>query len=372
MKFKLVPEETNIPFTRWRMVAFGISTLLLIASIGLVAMQGLNLGVDFKGGVTLEVTDTEPMDIDAVRDTVRALGLGEPQVQSIEDAMRTDEGLVITLQKQDVTDDAAIPDAAKPSDQSSGQTPEQIPGQAEDQAASASPSRAINLETEADPEAQLQSKAESAQFAALTQVKTALSELLGEGVDFPREEVVGPTVSGELIQSGVTAIILAIGMMLVYIWLRFEWQFSVGAILALAHDITLTLGVFALTRIEFNLPIIAALLTIVGYSMNDTVVVYDRVRENLRKYKKKPLAELLDLSINETLARTVMTSVTTLLALVSLYFLGGDVLRGFTFAMIWGVIVGTYSSIFVASPLLLLLGVKRDWSNNAVATSPAS
>ena len=156
--------------------------------------------------------------------------------------------------------------------------------------------------------------------------------------------------------------ILAIGMMLIYIWLRFEWQFSVGAIIALIHDVLITLGMFAMTRLEFNLATIAAILTIVGYSMNDTVVVYDRVRENLRKFKQKPLPELIDVSINDTLTRTIMTSGTTMLALFSLAIFGGDVLRGFTLAMIWGIVIGTYSSIFVASPFLLLTDVKRDWS----------
>ena len=177
-----------------------------------------------------------------------------------------------------------------------------------------------------------------------------------------KEDVVGPTVSGELIQKGALAVALAIGMMLIYIWLRFEWQFSLGAIVALIHDVIITLGMFSVTRLEFNLSIIAAILTIVGYSMNDTVVVYDRVRENLRKFKQKPLAELIDLSINDTLTRTIMTSGTTMLALAALAIFGGEVLRGFTLAMIWGVVIGTYSSIFVASPFLLATDVKRDWS----------
>ncbi|MEM1314400.1 MAG: protein translocase subunit SecF, partial [Pseudomonadota bacterium] len=184
------------------------------------------------------------------------------------------------------------------------------------------------------------------------------------GIEFRRVEVVGPKVSGELIVAGALAIGLAVAAVLFYIWLRFEWQFSLGAVAALVHDVILTIGVFSLVRLEFNLSIIAALLTIVGYSLNDTVVVFDRVRENLRKYKQKSLTEVLNLSVNETLSRTVMTSVTTLLALLSLYFLGGEVIRGFTFAMIWGVVVGTYSSIFVAAAVLLWLGVKRDWSKD--------
>jgi len=182
--------------------------------------------------------------------------------------------------------------------------------------------------------------------------------------DIQRVEVVGPKISSELIQKGITAIIIAVGLMLFYIWLRFEWQFSMGAVLALLHDVIITIGIFSFFQIEFNLSIIAALLTIIGYSMNDTVVVYDRIRENLRKYKKLDLYELINSSINQTLSRTVLTSLTTLIALFSLYFFGGEVIKGFTLAMIIGVFVGTYSSTFIASQLLLYLGVKRDWSKN--------
>ncbi|MDC3300467.1 protein translocase subunit SecF, partial [bacterium] len=177
-------------------------------------------------------------------------------------------------------------------------------------------------------------------------------------------ESVGPEVSGELVKAAITAVLAALGAVLFYIWLRFEWQFSVGAIAALLHDIVITIGIFCLLQIKFDLAIIAALLTIVGYSLNDTVVVFDRVRENLRKYKTTPLKDLLNMSINETLSRTVMTSLTTLIALISLFVLGGDVIRGFVFAMIWGVIIGTYSSVFVASSILLRLGVKRDWDKS--------
>jgi len=191
-----------------------------------------------------------------------------------------------------------------------------------------------------------------------------------EGSKILAEDTVGAKVSGELVTAGILAVVLAIGGVLIYIWLRFEWQFSVGAVVALTHDVALTIGVFSLLGLEFNLSIIAAILTIVGYSLNDTVVVYDRMRENLRKYKKMLLPELIDLSLNETLARTLMTSLTTLLALISLYVLGGPVMQGFTFAMIWGVLVGTYSSIFVASPILEYLGVKRDWSK-ATGEGPA-
>ena len=182
------------------------------------------------------------------------------------------------------------------------------------------------------------------------------------GTEIRRVESVGPVVSGELLSAGIMAILLAVGAVLFYIWLRFEWQFGIGAVVALGHDIALTVGVFSLIGIEFNLSTIAAILTIVGYSLNDTVVVYDRVRENLRKYKKLALSDLLDLSLNETLSRTLMTSATTLIALGALFTLGPEVIKGFTFAMIWGIVIGTYSSVFVAAPLLLWFKVKRDWT----------
>lgn len=205
-------------------------------------------------------------------------------------------------------------------------------------------------------------KGEEAVTPAMIRDVQAAMTIAVPDIIFVSVEFVGPKVSGELIQTAALAVILAIGAVLIYIWLRFEWQFALGAVVALIHDVILTIGVFSELQIKFDLAIIAALLTIVGYSLNDTVVVFDRVRENLRKYKKKKLAEVLNISINETLARTVMTSVTTLLALIALYVLGGDVIRGFVFAMIWGVIVGTYSSVFVASTILLWLGVKRNWT----------
>jgi len=208
---------------------------------------------------------------------------------------------------------------------------------------------------------QAQEGQESVSADVIRSVQTALQEVVPD-LTFTSVESVGPKVSGELIQTAVIAVLLAIAAVLMYIWLRFEWQFALGAVAALVHDVVLTIGIFSELQIQFDLAIIAALLTIVGYSLNDTVVVFDRVRENLRKYKKKPLAEVLNISINETISRTVMTSVTTLLALFALFVLGGDVIRGFVFAMIWGVVVGTYSSIFVASAILLWLGVKRDWS----------
>ena len=187
---------------------------------------------------------------------------------------------------------------------------------------------------------------------------------LGNDVIIQRTEIVGPKVSSELIQKGIIAIIIAVFLMLFYIWIRFEWQFSIGAVTALIHDVMITMGIFSFLQIEFNLSIIAALLTIIGYSMNDTVVVYDRIRENLRKYKQMNIFDLINQSLNETMSRTLLTSVTTLLALFSLYFLGGEVLKGFTLAMIIGVFIGTYSSVFIASQIILYLNVKRDWSKN--------
>ncbi|WP_411816125.1 protein translocase subunit SecF [Hyphococcus sp. DH-69] len=320
MLLKLVPDSTNISFIRLRSIALVFSALLVVGSLIAVSTLGLNFGVDFRGGVTIEVADDEPMDIGEIRTAVTSLGLGDVQVQAINDFAGSDDAVVIYIEQQTATED-----------------------EGEDAA----------LENE------------QAQEAAAALVRDTLTELLGDGVDFRKTDIVGPTVSGELVQKGALAVALAIGMMLIYIWLRFEWQFSLGAIVALVHDVIITLGMFAVTRLDFNLATIAAILTIVGYSMNDTVVVYDRVRENLRKFKQKPLSDLLDLSINETLSRTVMTSLTTMLALISLAVFGGEVLRSFTLAMIWGVVIGTYSSVFVASPFLMATNVKRDWSKVA-------
>ena len=300
---KLVPAETKVDFIRLHIASFIVSISLVIASLGLFFTQGLNFGIDFKGGTLIEIGTNGPADIAGLRDVIGNLDLGEVQIQEFGSS---EDVLIRVGEKANATNNAE------------------------------------NL-------------------SAVDQIRNALPQ----DVTFRRVEVVGPQISGELVRAGFLAVTVAIGLMLFYIWLRFEWQFSVGAVLALIHDIILTIGVFCLIQLEFNLSIIAAILTIVGYSMNDTVVVYDRVRENLRRFKKMPLSDLANLSINSTLSRTVMTSVTTLLALFSLYILGGEVIRGFTLAMIWGVFVGTYSSIFIASPVLMYLGVKRDWSEAA-------
>ena len=299
---KLIAADTKVKFVRYRVMAFVLSVLLIIGSIGAFTSNGLNFGIDFKGGTLIEISSEAEIDIAQLREQLTGLNIGEVQIQQF-----------------------------------------------------GTPSDALIRVSEDE-------EAVSAQ-GGLSAVESIRNELQGR-FEIRRGEIVGPQVSDELIQTGILAVLAAIISMLIYIWFRFEWQFSVGAVLALVHDVVLTIGIFSLLQLDFNLSILAAILTIVGYSMNDTVVVYDRVRENLRKFKKMPLDELLDVAINETLSRTVMTSVTTLIALIALYTLGGEVIRGFTFAMIWGVLVGTYSSIFIASPLLLYLGVKCDWSGN--------
>ena len=297
--FDFFPHGTHLPFVPMRKLTFLLSGLAILASLALFFSKDLNYGIDFRGGTLIEIkTNDGPANLSSLRSKLGTLGLGDVQIQEF-----------------GAPDDVLIRIEAQPG----GEKEQQI-------------------------------------------VTAKVRQALGDNITYRRTEVVGPTVSAELIRSGTIGVISAILAVLFYIWIRFEWQFSVGAVAALVHDVILTIGIFSALQLEFNLSIIAALLTIVGYSLNDTVVVYDRVRENLRKYKKMPLEKLLDVSINETLSRTILTSVTTLIALLALYILGGEVIRGFVFAMIWGVIIGTYSSIFIASPLLLLLGVKRDWS----------
>ncbi|MEM9421617.1 MAG: protein translocase subunit SecF [Pseudomonadota bacterium] len=328
MGLRIIPSQTNIPFSKFRNVSAAISLAAILGSIAAFFTLGLNFGIDFTGGVTVEVGPAETQtfvseDLTAVRSAAVALGVGSVNAKEIGGTAGAKSGIAVTVELATSTEETSA--------------------------------------TKADEDG-LNSAAERRQTEVSNLVQAALKEVLGDGISVRRVDVVGPTVSGELINKGVTALALAIGLMLFYIWIRFEWQFSLGAILALVHDVILTVGIFCVTQLEFSLPIIAALLTIIGYSMNDTVVVYDRIRENLRKFKKKPLAEVVDLSINQTLARTLMTSITTLLALISLFVFGGDVLRGFSFALIWGVLIGTYSSVFIASPILLRTGVKRDWS----------
>jgi preprotein translocase subunit SecF len=309
MRLRLAPENSNIDFFRFWRVTFGASIVAMIVSIAAFLMIGLNFGIDFRGGTSIRTEAQAPVDIGAYRAAITPLGYGDVAITEVFDPTFGPDRNVAMVRIQSVDGVEAI-------------SPEQI-------------------------------------AAVRNALQTVDPTLIFAAVDS-----VGPKVSGELVRSAVLSVLLALGGVLFYIWLRFEWQFSVGAVLALVHDVVLTIGIFSVLQIRFDLAIIAALLTIVGYSLNDTVVVFDRVRENLIKFKKRPIKDVLNLSINDTLSRTMMTSVTTLIALIALFVLGGDVIRGFVFAMIWGVIVGTYSSVFVASALLLWLGVKRDWSKN--------
>lgn len=307
MRLKLVPSETKIDFFSTSRLTFSASVLAVLVAIVLFLLIGLNYGIDFRGGTTIRTESAQPVDVKAYRDAISPLRLGDVSISEVFDPTFAEDQNVAMVR---------------------------IEAQEGDEA--------VAVET-------------------INAIEGALQTIDPE-ITFPSVESVGPKVSGELIQTAVIAVILAIGAVLFYIWLRFEWQFAVGAVAALVHDVVITIGIFAVFQIPFDLAIIAALLTIVGYSLNDTVVVFDRVRENLQKFRKTGLQDVLNMSINETLSRTVMTSGTTLIALISLLVLGGDVIRGFVFAMTLGVIIGTYSSVFVASNILLMLGVKRDWS----------
>lgn len=327
MLMKRLPIETNFDFMSVRMFAFGLSAIALIASLILIPTRGLNMGIDFAGGLLVEITKPAEADIQDIRDLAAQLNLKAPNITEAKGTgTETKETFVIRAALSDA-DEIAASDGL---DTASG---EEASAKLDDQA-----QRVIAAIEAAYP----QGDADAPNWEVL------------------RSESVGPKVSGQLLQAGVTALIVSLVFMLGYIWFRFQAQFSVGAVLALVHDVILTIGVFSFLQIDFDLTTIAALLTIIGYSMNDTVVVYDRVREELRKYKKMPLKDVINLALNKTLTRTTLTSGTTLLALSSIYFLGGEVLRGFSFALIWGIFVGTYSSIFVASALLLHTGLKRD------------
>lgn len=270
------------------------SILIFILSVLFILFKGLNYGIDFKGGTLIELRTDKSIDASSIRDVLNSMDLGDVNVKKFG---QEGDYLIKVEQKSEINNNI------------------------------------------------------------IPEIKKVLSNNLNSEVDFRRVENVGPKVSSELLESSVIAITLALAAMLFYIWVRFEWQFSLGSIIALFHDVVITLGIFSILSLEINLSIIAAVLTIVGYSMNDTVVIYDRIRENLFKYTKISISDVTNLSINETLARTIITSVTTLLALFSIFILGGEILRGFSFAMILGVFIGTYSSIFVASPILKILKV---------------
>ena len=291
-----IKKDLKINFLRVKNIATILSILAIISSLFFLVYKNLNFGIDFKGGTLIEIrTDQSSSKISLIRDSFNQMNLGDVSVKSF--GNETD--YIVKFEKQNSNDPQFI-----------------------------------------------------------EQIKTKLSNSIGS-VDFRRVENVGPKVSAELLRSGVIAIALSLAAMLLYIWIRFEWQFSLGAILALFHDVIITLGVFSVFSLEINLSIVAAVLTIVGYSMNDTVVIFDRVRENLRKYADIKIFELTNISINETLSRTIITSVTTLLALLSIFIFGGEILKGFSLAMILGVIFGTYSSIYIANPVLVSLKVSQ-------------
>ncbi|HEX9806683.1 MAG TPA: protein translocase subunit SecF [Alteraurantiacibacter sp.] len=298
---KLVPDDTNIKFLKWSTPFYVVSMLLIVASLALVFTRGLNFGVDFVGGQQISVTFTqsEQAPVGELRERVDALGYGESVIQS-----------------------------------------------------SGAPNE-VSIRFRLPPEVAEDPEASSRMTSAVT--NTITENFPGARID--DLTAVSGKVSEELFETAMYALAFAMIAIAIYIWVRFEWQFGVGALFALFHDVTLTLGMFALFQLEFDLKIIAAILTIIGYSLNDTIVIYDRIRENLKKYRKMPIAELLDLSVNETLARTVMTSLTLLVALVALLLLGPQSLFGFTAAITFGIFVGTYSSVYMAAPILIWLGV---------------
>ena len=296
---RLISDNTTIKFIRLKTFSFSLSAALSVLAILSVVFIGLNFGIDFKGGILLEVRTANNISISDIRKEVSNLNIGEVSIQEF--GAKSD--YLIRVERQKGSDNA--------------------------------------------------------QQIAVEAIKGVLNSAFADDIEYRRLEYVGPTVSKDLISDGVMAIFFAIVAMLAYIWFRFELPFAIGAIVALLHDIILTLGVFSILGLEFNLSTVAAILLIIGYSMNDTVVVYDRIRENLRKFKKMELKSLLDKSINETLTRTINTTITTMLALGALYLIGGQIISDFAFAMLWGIIVGTYSSIFIASTILVYLNIRR-------------
>ncbi|MBV9825613.1 MAG: protein translocase subunit SecF [Alphaproteobacteria bacterium] len=297
----------KIDFMRWHLLGFAFSILLTALTIGLFVTKGLNYGIDFVGGTLIEAKTQGPADLAGMRAKLDSLHLGEA-----------------SLQQFGAPDDVLI------------RLPQQPGGDAAQQ-------KAIE----------------------------AARDALGQGIDYRRVEVVGPSVGSELIQAGVLATVLALGAILIYIWFRFEWQFGVGATIATLHDVVTTVGLFAIFQLEFNLTTLAAILTIAGYSINDTVVIYDRVRESMRKYRTMSFRDLINLALNETLSRTILTVSTVALAVLSLLLFGGEVLKGFSIAMLWGIVIGTYSSLFIAAPILYYVQPNRRAVTKESAGTPA-
>ena len=309
-RLRLVPEKTNIDFFKLQYITFGASIVAVLGTFVLLATMGLNFGIDFKGGTTIRTESTSPVDVGAYRDAMSPLNLGDVSISEVFDpGFRADQHV------------AMVRISAREGEE------------------------AVTAEVIAEVEAALQT--------------------VDPSITFPAVESVGPKVSGELIWSALLAVIAGATGILIYVWVRFEWQFAVGTVAALVHDVIVTVGVFSLFQLKFDLTIVAALLTILGYSVNDTVVIFDRLRENLAKYKQMPLLEMMNLTANETLSRTIMTASTTLIALTVLFIFGGDVIRGFVFAMLFGVVVGTYSTLYVAKNIVLFLGLNRDKASKA-------
>lgn len=303
-RLKLVPTTTNIDFFKLQFITFGVSVVAVIASLILVATMGLNLGVDFRGGTTIRTESTSPVDVAVYREALTALDLGDVSITEVRDPSFADDQHVALIRIGARDGEEAV-------------TPETI------------------------------------------QMIEDAMQAVDPAITFPAVESVGPKVSSELILKALLAVAAGAAGILIYVWMRFEWQFAVGTVAALLHDVIVTVGVFALFQIRFDLAIVAALLTILGYSVNDTVVIFDRLRENLAKYKQMPLREMMNLTANETLSRTIMTATTTFLSLLVLFIFGGDVIRGFVFAMLFGVVIGTYSTLYVAKNIVLFIGVDR-------------
>lgn len=297
MPIQFFPNKPHFEFMGKRWIGFAVSIALTILSFGLIFGKGLNLGIDFTGGILMEIHTEKPVELSELRDLLGKQGFGEVSLQNLGGA-----------------DDIMI---------------------------------------------RIQAAGDDNQAAVVKQVKSLLAEQVKQTIDYRKIDYVGPTIGNELVQAGTWAVLCSFAAILMYVWFRFEWQYGLGVILALLHDSVMIVGFFAITQFEFGLPALAAILTIVGYSVNDSVVIYDRIRENMRRFKKMPVFELLNLSINDTLSRTILTASTTLLAALALLIFGGEVIRGFSAAMAFGVIVGTYSSIYISAPALMYLNLRQ-------------
>lgn len=296
MPITLFRTTPRFDFMGKRWIGFAVSIALTLASLGLIATKGLNLGIDFTGGILMEIHTEQPADLGAMRAALSSSEFGE-----------------VSLQNSGTANDVMV---------------------------------------------RIQVSNEDNQSKVVEEAKLKLAEALKQPIDFRKIDYVGPTVGQELVSNGIIATLLSFAAIMAYVWVRFEWQYGVGAILALIHDTIMVLGFFAVTRFDFGLTAIAAILTVIGYSINDSVVIYDRIRENMRRFKKMEVMELLNVSINETLARTVLTASTTFLAALALYLFGGHVIEGFSAAIVFGVAIGTYSSIYISAPTLLYLNIR--------------